>query len=479
MKVAVVGAGIGGLTAALRLQQDGHEVTVLDAGARPGGVIGTSTASGFRREHAANGFLTGADDGAAALCAELGVDVVEAAPAARSRWIYLRGRLHALPSGPGSFARSGLLSWRGKLGVLGEPFRRGRDVAVAGDESLWDFAVRRLGTEAAHALVAPMATGVFAADARTLSLAAGFPKLAALDARGGLVRGMVAEARARKRRGEPRVKSVLAAPAGGMSALVDAVAARLGERVRRGVTVREVRPEGFGGGGGGGGGGASSGGNGRGHGVIVVGDDPSRGERYDAVVLAVPGAAAATLVAGAMPALARGLDEVHYAPVALAFLGFRKRDVRADLGGFGFLVAAGEAPRVLGCVFESTVWPDRAPADHVLVRMIYGGARDPGAAELDDPALFAQAGADLAQVLGVRAEPVHTSSVRWAHGIAQYPVGHADRVAAWERVAHPARLVLAGSAYHGVAVNDCIADARRVARVVGSFMPFTLSEGRA
>lgn len=464
MKVAVVGGGIGGLTAGLRLVQDGHDVTVLDAGARPGGVIGTSTASGFRREHAANGFLTGAADGAAALCTELGVGVVEASPAAKSRWIYLRGELHAVPSGPGSFARSGLLSWRGKLGVMGEPFRRARDAAVAGDESLWDFAVRRLGSEAAHALVAPMATGVFAADARTLSLAAGFPKLASLDAHGGLVRGMLSEARARKKRGEPRAKSGLAAPAGGMSALVDAVAAKLGDRVRRGMSVREVRPDG------GGGGGGAGGGHGRGHGVIVVGDDPARGERYDAVVLAVPGAAAATLVAGGLPELARGLDDVYYAPVALAFLGFRKRDVRADLGGFGFLVAAGEAPRVLGCVFESTVWPDRAPDDeHVLLRMIYGGARDPGAAELDDGALFAQAGADLAQTLGIRAEPVHTSSVRWAHGIAQYPVGHADRVAAWERIAHRARLVLAGSAYHGVAVNDCIADARRVAQVVASW----------
>ncbi len=448
MRVAVVGGGIGGLAAALRLVQAGHDVAVLDGGARPGGVIGTSTAEGFRREHAANGFLTGADDGAAALCDELGVGVVEAAPAARARWIYLRGRLHRLPAGPGSFARSGLLSWRGKLALLGEPLRPARDVAAAGDESLWDFAVRRLGTEAAHALVAPMVTGVFAADARRVSLAAGFPRLAALDARGGLVRGMIAEARGRRRGGgaRRRGKTTLAAPAGGMAVLVDALAARLGDRVRRGVTVRAVEPEPGG--------------------VVVVGDDPARRERFDAGVLAVPGPAAAALVRGALPALARGLTEVEYAPVALAFLGFRARDVRADVDGFGFLVAQGEAPRVLGCVIESTVWPERAPADHVLFRMIYGGARDPGAAELDDDALFAQAGADLAQILGVRARPVHATAVRWPHGIAQYPVGHADRVAAWERDAHAARLVLAGSSYHGVAVNDCIADARRVVRQV-------------
>lgn len=456
MKVAVIGGGVGGLTAALRLVEDGHEVSVLDAGARPGGVIGTSTVAGFRREHAANGFL-GAPDGAAALCGELGVPLVEAAAAAKRRWIYLRGRLHALPSGPGSFVRSELLSWRGKLALLREPLRPARDVAVAGDQSMWQFAARRLGTEAAHALIAPVVTGVFAADARDVSLAAGFPRLAALDAHGGLVRGMIHDAWSRRRGGggngaasaaasPGRGGRRLSAPAAGMSALVDALAGTLGERVHRGVTVREVVPE-------------------RG-GVFVIGDDPGRRERFDTVVLAVPAPAAATLLGGAMPALARELDEVHYAPVAVAFLGFKKRDVRADLGGFGFLVAGGEGPRVLGCVFESTVWPDRAPEGHVLLRLIYGGARDPGAAELEDEALLAQARADLNQVLGIRASPVHASTIRWAQGIAQYPVGHRERVLQWEREAHAARLVLAGSSYHGVAVNDCIADARRVVRQV-------------
>lgn len=457
MRVAVVGGGIAGLTAALRLVEAGHEVTVLDGGARPGGVLGTTTAEGFRREHAANGFL-GAPDGAATLCAELGVPVVEAAAAARRRWIYLRGKLHALPSGPMSFARSELLSWRGKLALLREPLRPARDPAVDGDESMWAFAARRLGSEAAHALMAPVVTGVFAADAREVSLAAGFPRLAALDARGGLVRGMLAERWAMRRARDTEAGHVgaakpskprrtrLSAPAEGMGALVDALSSVIGDRLHRGVMVRSVIPES--------------------RGVVVVGDDPSKRIRHDAAVLAVPGPAAAALVSGALPELARGLDEVRYAPVAVVYLGFRRRDVKADLGGFGFLVAAGESPRLLGCVFESTVWPDRAPEGHVLLRLIYGGARDPGAAELEEPALVAQARADLNQVLGIRAHPVHASAIRWAQGIAQYPVGHADRVTRWERDAHAARIVLAGSSYHGVAVNDCVADARRVVRQV-------------
>ncbi|MBE7449123.1 MAG: FAD-dependent oxidoreductase [Kofleriaceae bacterium] len=244
MRVAVVGGGIGGLAAALRLVQAGHDVAVLDGGARPGGVIGTSTAEGFRREHAANGFLTGADAGAAALCDELGVRVVEAAPAARARWIYLRGRLHRLPAGPGSFARSGLLSWRGKLALLGEPLRPARD----GHRGRRRVAVGLRGAPPRHRgrPVPGRADGDRRVRRRRAPGQPGgrVPRLAALDARGGLVRGMIAEARGRRRGGgaRRRGKTTLAAPAGGMAVLVDALAARLGDRVRRGVTVRGLEP---------------------------------------------------------------------------------------------------------------------------------------------------------------------------------------------------------------------------------------------
>jgi oxygen-dependent protoporphyrinogen oxidase len=452
VNVAVVGGGIGGLTAAWRLIQAGHEVSLLEQRARLGGVIDTVNEDGFRRELAANGFLSGAADGAAALCEELGVPVVTAAPAAKRRWVYLRGRLHPLPGGPTAFARSGLLTWRGKLELLGEPWRPARDTRVAGDQSLWDFAVRRFGTEVAHALIAPMVTGVFAADAHEVSLAGGFPRLAALDARGGMVRGLIAEARARRKAGQSRRPNRLSAPTGGMIALVDALTARLGARVQCGVNVRELRPVGRGG---------------NPSGVEVATDVGVT--HYDAAVLALPAPQAAIVVRQALPALGRGLDDAGFSAAAVVSLGFAARDIRVDLGGFGFIVAAGEAPRLLGCVFESTVWSERAPVGQVLLRLIYGGSRDPGAVGLDDPALFAQARADLAQILGVRAAPTLARVTRWSQGIAHYAVGHVERVAAWERVAHPARIVLAGSSYHGIAVNDCVADARRVVRQVAAW----------
>ena len=174
MRIAVVGGGLAGLTAARALVAAGIDVQVFEASARPGGVIETTQVDGFVREHAASSFLGGPARGALALCKELGVPVVPASPRARRRWIYIDGKLRALPRNPIELVRSDLLTWRGKLDLLREPFRGGRDPAEAGDESMHAFAARRLGAEAARAIVAPFVTGVFAADAHDITSPRGF-----------------------------------------------------------------------------------------------------------------------------------------------------------------------------------------------------------------------------------------------------------------------------------------------------------------
>jgi protoporphyrinogen/coproporphyrinogen III oxidase len=443
MRVAVIGAGVGGLTAARALVAAGFDAHVLEASERPGGVVGTTRVDGFLREHAASSFLGGPPRGALALCHELGVPVEKASTRAKKRWIFIDGKPRALPKSPLDLVRSDLLTWRGKLALLREPFAPGR--AQGHDESVHDFAARRLGPEAARAIVAPFVTGIFAADSHAISLEAGFPRLAELDAGGGIVRGalkqagksLVARASGKK---TSRTPGGMWAPTGGLGALVDALARQLGPRVRTGVQVCALAPAN--------------------QGIVVdVAGSHAGGERWDAVVLAVPSHVASALVVDAMPELASRLTMFHRAPAVLVYLGVDARSVPRALDGFGCLVAVGEDPRVLGIVFESTVWPDRAPQGQVLLRCIFGGGRDPDAAALPDVDLIELARRDAAKILGAELAPTHASVIRWDHGIAQYDVGHRDHVRAAVASGRLRRVVLAGADYRGAGINDLCADA--------------------
>jgi len=432
-RIAIIGGGLGGLAAARALVKAGYDAHVIEASDRTGGVIGTSTVGGYLREHAASSFLGSAPRGARALCEELGIAVDKASPRAKRRWIFLDGKLRALPRSPIDLVRSDLLTWRGKLDLLREPLRAPR---AQGDESIYAFASRRFGAETARAIVAPFVTGIFAADAHEVSLEAGFPKLAELDAQGGIVRGTATSTAKQlfRRFAGGKVKKVprgLYAPHGGLGGLVDALAAELGPRVHTKRRIAAIAPDG--------------------KGVRLD------GELWDAAVLAVPAQDAVGLV-GALPELASRLGVFRRAPTQLVYLGYPEAAVPVT-DGFGVLVAQGEALRVLGVVFESVVWPGRAPAGQVLLRCIFGGGRDPGSAALDDAALIAQATRDVGQALGITGAPVHTSVVRWDRGIAQYPVGHKDHVRHAAAAARTHRIALAGADYRGPGVNDLCADA--------------------
>lgn len=445
MRVCVIGGGLGGLTAARALVEAGFDAHVLEAAPHVGGVVHTSRIDGFVREHAASSFLGGQSRGAVALCEKLGVPLDSASPRARQRWIYLDGKLRALPRSPIQFLRSDLLTWRGKLDLLREPFRAAR---IEGDESMHAFAARRFGAEAARAIVAPFVTGVYAADAHDVSLEAGFPRLAELDATGGLARGLAKQAAKgviRKLAGGRRERTAtgMFAPRGGLGTLIDALARELGPRVQTGRRVGALVPTE--------------------RGVDVD------GELWDAAVLALPAQDAIPIV-DAVPTLASRLAVFRRAPAALVYLGFPAAAVPKAVDGFGFLVAQGEDLRVLGVVFESVVWPDRAPAGQVLLRCIFAGSRDPGAAELDDAALIQHATRDLGIVLGARGTPTHASVVRWKRGIAQYQVGHRAHVRGAVTAARTHRIALAGADYRGPGINDLCADADVVVEEVRSWV---------
>ncbi len=437
-QVAVVGAGVAGLAAAHALLARGDvEVRVYEATDRVGGVLRTSSAGGYLREHAANGFLSGAEEGAVALADALGVALEEASPAAKRRWIMLDGELRPLPGNPLEAITTDLISLRGKLRLLTEPLRRADPRA---EESVFAFAERRLGSEIAQRIVAPMVTGIFAGSAREISLRAGFPELHALEEQGGLLRGMIAAAR-RRSPDQKNKRMRLHAPIAGVEALAEALAARIGDRFELGIAPEALEADGD---------------------RLQVRYPNGQRRRFDAVVLATPAYRAARMVAALSPPLAATLEEIPYAPAAMVHLGFDRADIVHPLDGFGFIVAEGEPLRLLGCVFESVLWPNRAPSGKVLLRCIFGGTRDPAILDLRDDELVEVALNDLRRTIGVTAEPVHRHVVRWPRAIPQYTAGHVDRVERADDHAQPLGIVLAGSAYRGVAVNRCVADAGEV-----------------
>lgn len=451
-RVAVVGAGIAGLSIAHALlrqgaRERGIDVVVLERSSRPGGNIRTDLIDGYLCEWGPNGFLDNAP-ATLELVDQLGLrDRLHASDdAARRRFLYRRGRMHELPGTPGGFIRTGVLSAAGKLRVAMEPFARRRP---DGDETIHAFAARRIGHEAANVLIDAMVSGVFGGNARTLSLRACFPKMWQMETdHGGLVRAFIA----RRRAGRIRKADGMGSPLGrltsfrcGTEELVQALAARLGPSLRLSTKVEGISRAGR-------------------YRLTLSGQDPIEA---DAVVLAGGSDTSATQVAALDAPLAAELRSIPCAPMVVVCLGYRTADLSASLDGFGFLVPRGEGPRLLGALWDSSVYPGRAPAGHALVRVMLGGAHDPSAIGLDDDAAVAVACEGLATVMGERATSCFTKVFRHPLGIPQYTVGHLDRLARIDdRLARHPGLVVAGNAYRGVSINNCVTDAGPMAASV-------------
>jgi oxygen-dependent protoporphyrinogen oxidase len=450
MRVAVVGAGIAGLAVAhaVRRRAPEAEVTVLEASSRPGGNIRSERVDGYLCEWGPNGFLDSVPETLSfARALGLADRVHRSDDRARRRCIFRNGRLHVLPGGPAGFLGSGLLSWQGKLRIAGEPFAAGRP---AGDETIHAFAARRIGREAADVLVGSMVSGVFAGDARALSLRACFPRMWEMETEhGGLFRALLAKVRQRRVRRGDAVGSPLGTLTSfrdGTEELVRAAAEALGRSLRLGARATRLRRAG------------------PAWRVDVEGDG---GLEADAVVLAGPPSASAVLVSGADDALAAELASIPCAGLAVVALGYAASRLAAPLDGFGFLVPRGEGPRVLGVLWDSSVYPGRAPAGRVLLRAMIGGALDPEAARLDDAELVDVVRRDLHATMGLAADPDFVRIFRHPLGIPQYVVGHLDRLARIEeRLLRLPGLHVAGNGYRGVAINACVAAAGPLAERV-------------
>jgi oxygen-dependent protoporphyrinogen oxidase len=459
--VVVVGGGISGMSAAERLAAGGARVTLLEASARLGGILETERVDELVLERGADSVVA-AKPATRLLCERLGIADQLVGPAVRGAFVYRDGRLRRLPAGLsglmptrlGPLATSRVLSARGLARAAVEPWQPVPGDAVA-DESLEAFVTRRVGREAYERLIEPLLAGIYAGDGRRLSVAATFPQLREVErAHGSLVRGLRARSRATAVAGS----AFLSLP-GGLQELVDALERALAATgrvtVRRHAPVRAV---------------VGPGRDGAADGRPRVVLDDGTVLAADAVVVATPAPRAARLLAGEDAALAAELGAIAHGSTATVTLAVDRAAVPHALDATGYVIPRVEGRDALACTFASSKWAGRAPADVALFRVFVGGAHRAELVERDDDALVAIARRELGETLGVTAAPRLARVDRWVRSMPQYELGHPERVRRIaERVAGRPWLAVAGNAYAGVGVPDCIRSGQAAAdRVLGA-----------
>lgn len=452
--VIIVGAGLGGLTAAhtIAAKRPDASIVVLEATDRAGGQIVTTTAHGYTFEHSATSLMLRGGDEASLLVDRLGLrESVRQAEAAGTRgFFYTGGTLRAVPRSPREAAASSLLSMRGKLRALAEPLsaRPRHD----GDETVYEFAARRFGDEFARVIATTAVQGVTGGDARTTSLRAVFPALHDIDVSAGRLGLVTAVLRARAsadRMPRDARRRACTFRNGGLQVLVDTLARDAGYRIRYGARVRELQHSGP-------------------HYAAVL----ASGEVVEArhVVVALPALHAGPILRELAPDASAALEEIRYVGLRVIGLGYPRAAFRDPVQGLGFLVPPGEGRGVLGTIISSNLFPEQAPSERVLVRGFVGGGFAPEI--VDEPRDLAIRRVEnvLSGAYGLCGEPDFVCDARWPEGIPQYEPVHTARLEQINRALAPHReLRLVGVT--GVGLPAVIRSATNAGRSVAAALP--------
>jgi len=447
-RIAIIGGGISGLSAAYALEEKrraGLEVqyVLYEASARFGGVLVTDRVDGCILEAGPDSFLT-EKPWATDLCAKLGLagQLIGSNDADRKTYILVRGKLVEMPDGlmfmvPTKLAPtifSPLFSTQTKLRMAQEWFHPPHK--ANGDETVAEFVERHYGPEMVDRLADPLLSGVYGGEASQLSVRAVLPRFAEMEAKyGSLGRAMLA-ARSAARKAKTPPRPLFTSLENGMQQMVDALVAVLdADALNAGATVQAVAPE-------------------AGSWVVSAG---LQSDEFDAVILALPTKAAANLLQRCGPQLAAELGAIEYSSSVTVALGYDKQ-VRDSLPpGFGFLVPRSEGKRMLAATFVHNKFPHRAPEDRAILRCFLGGARGEQMLALSEEEILSIVREELDQILQLRAEPLFTRVFKWRGAMAQYGVGHLERLERIEALRQKLPgLALAGNGYSGIGVPDCV-----------------------
>lgn len=441
--VAVVGAGLAGLTAAYRLKQRGIRVVLYEAGDRVGGAIVTERREGYLAELGPSS-LAPPSPAVRSFLGELGLSgsMLEASPEAGHRYIVRRKKLVALPTSPPELLTTRLLSNTAKLAVFGEPMVDAGE--PLGEESVATFVRRRFNQEVLDYVANPFLAGIFAGDPEQLSIRHALPRLYSMERTQGSVIKALGQMLRASRADEGGAGRSPISFRQGLQEIPEALQRQLGPAVRLRASVTQVRqnPKGW-----------------------TVGAAYQEAELYDGVVYAAPAHCADEIDFGLEGGeRLKTLASITHPPVAVLALGFRREDVSHPLDGFGFLTPEVERRQVLGVIFSSSLFPGRAPEGHVLLTAFAGGVRNPDLANADLPTLTARVQDDLRAFLGVRGEPTFRSFHLWPKAIPQYTLSHGRFKEIMDEVERRNQgLALAGSYREGVALADVISSGEHAA----------------
>jgi oxygen-dependent protoporphyrinogen oxidase len=441
----VVGGGISGLVCAYALRKAGIDAHLMEASSRPGGVINSTTRDGFLLELGPQSFS--GTPALRELCAELGVsnELLQAPPHA-PRHVLVDGQLRPVPLSPPAFFLSSLINGSTKWTLVRDTF--GKSIPPQDDESVANFVRRKFSSQLLDRLVGPFVSGIYAGDPERLSIRSAFPQLyEAEKSSGSAVRGMLRLAKSRK---GPRERPTLLTFRQGNETLIRALANKLGPALLTETAVTGISRQQDGS-------------------FAIRLQSRGRGESVSAasVILAAPTDITGKLLAHLDSSFESLLSPVEYAAVAVVSLGYRRKDVGHSLNGFGFLVPRSAGLRVLGSVWNSSLFPGRAPEGHALLTSFVGGATDAPAATLQPQELTSLVHREISPLLAIANAPVFSNVTIWPRALPQYNLGHADRLARIEQLrAQLPGIWLTGNYLRGPAIGSCVDQALSVAEEV-------------